>query len=274
MRRIGLGFLTVLDATPPDSISIAAACGYDGVSLMLGKAFMPPPFDLGLPFQSIFDDANLRRETMVRARQTGVGLDQMEGFIFWSGVDLDRWRAALDITAEMGIPEVATFDIERDRARAADQRAALCAMAAERGLKVVLEFQAGSRVKSIAAAADMIAREAHPNLRILVDALHLHRGGETPDDVAKVPPAFIDCAQFCDGPRLSESPAAYTYEGLHERKCPGDGELPLIALARALPPGASIFLEVPQRAAREQGVSAKDRAQRAIDGVRRVLAAA
>jgi sugar phosphate isomerase/epimerase len=198
----------------------------------------------------------------------------MEGFILSPVLSLERCRMAMDITAEMGIPQVATFDAETDSVRASEYLEALCEMAAERDLKICIEFHSRSKLRSIAAAAKLASEGRYRGLKILIDALHLARGGETPADVAQVPPALIDCVQFCDGPLLSPGGKAYGYEAMFERQVPGAGELPLVALLKSIPQEAFIYLEVPQRAAREQGLSAIERAQRAMDGMRSVIAAA
>jgi sugar phosphate isomerase/epimerase len=272
MRHLSLGYLTVMDVTPAECVAVAADTGYQGISLAAGKSFLPPRMDLGLPLISVIEDDAMRRETLQRARDTGITLDQMEGFILWPEMDLDRCRRAMDLTAEMGIPQVASFDADADQARSSDHLAALCDMAAERRLSIVIEPHSRSALPSVTAGAKRIAGGKFKNLKLLVDALHLTRGKETPDDVAKVR-EFIDCGQWCDGPLVSESGKAYAHEGMFERQVPGEGEFPLTDLMKVMPKEGVIYMEVPQRAAREAGVSARERARRAIDGIRNVIAA-
>jgi sugar phosphate isomerase/epimerase len=273
-RHLSLGYLTVMDVSPAETVSVAAATGYDGISLAIGSSFLPARMRMDRTLQSVIEDADLRRDTVRRARDTGVSLDQMEGFILHPEVDLARWRMALDLTAEMGIPQIAAFDADFDRTRASDNLAALCEMAAERGLGVCLEFHPKSPTNSVAETARLIETGKYRGLKILVDALHLARGGGTPADVAKVPQALLDCAQMSDGPLVSESAKAYALEAMFNRQAPGEGELPLVDLIRAMPADGVLYLEVPQCHARDRGVSAAARAQRAIDGLCRVLEAA
>ncbi len=145
-------------------------------------------------------------------------------------------------------------------------------MAAERKLSIVIEPHSRSGLPSVAEGAKRIASGKYKNLKLLVDALHLARGKEAPADVAKVRDV-IDCGQWCDGPLVSESGKAYAHEGMFERQIPGEGQFPLVALMQAMPESGVIYLEVPQRAARERGESARDRAKRALDGIRKVIAA-
>jgi sugar phosphate isomerase/epimerase len=272
MRHVSLACLTVMDADPPAVVSIAAAAGYQGISLAAGARFLPAAMDPGTRIDSVIDDVSLRRETMRRAADTGVRLDMLEGLILSPDLTAAKWRMALDVMQEMGVKQLATFDSDPDRGRAADQLAALCESAQAREIGVCIEFHSRSQLRSIAAAAHLVDQGRYPGLKILVDALHLARGGETPEDVSAVAFQSIGCAQFCDAPAASTDAKAYRYEAMFERQIPGDGELPLAALLDAIPSDCIVYLEVPQRAARERGVSALERAQRALDGMRRLEA--
>jgi sugar phosphate isomerase/epimerase len=57
----------------------------------------------------------------------------------------------------------------------------------------------------------------------------------------------------------------------NERRFPGDGDCDLIGLLRALPENIPLSLEIPTRQLMEQGVSALERAQWALDKTRQVL---
>jgi hypothetical protein len=60
-------------------------------------------------------------------------------------------------------------------------------------------------------------------------------------------------------------------EAVAERGIPGEGSFPLAAFLRCAPPGVTIEVEVPQTAARLAGVSALDRARRAVDATRALM---
>jgi sugar phosphate isomerase/epimerase len=261
-----------MDVTPPEMVCIAAATGYQGVSLAAGKTFLSPEMNTDLPIHSVIDNVALRHETMKRAADTGVRLDLMEDIVLSPVLDRVKCRMALDVMEEMGITRAATFDADPDRTRASECLAALCEDATARGMGVCIEFHSRSHLKSAAAAAQLISRGHYPGLKILVDALHLARAGETPEDLAKIAPNTIDSAQFCDAPAVSPNSKAYQYEAMFERQVPGEGELPLKALLKTIPKEAIIYLEVPLRGAREQGVSAEQRARRVISGMRRIEA--
>jgi sugar phosphate isomerase/epimerase len=61
-------------------------------------------------------------------------------------------------------------------------------------------------------------------------------------------------------------------EAMYERLAPGEGELPLRDIIRALPDGLVIELEVPQRSLALAGVSPIDRLRPCVAAARRILA--
>ena len=60
-------------------------------------------------------------------------------------------------------------------------------------------------------------------------------------------------------------------EAFSERLPPGEGTLPLVSFVEALPNGVVLGLEVPMEADRLRGISAKDRVDRVVTAVRKIL---
>jgi sugar phosphate isomerase/epimerase len=106
------------------------------------------------------------------------------------------------------------------------------------------------------------------NVGLLVDAFHLNRSRGHVDDVPAYDPRF-GYVQLCD---IRGSIPADMDDILHEARAerlfPGEGECDLLGLLRRLPAGIPISLEVPTT---RQGLSAEQRAQRAIDATRKLL---
>jgi sugar phosphate isomerase/epimerase len=78
---------------------------------------------------------------------------------------------------------------------------------------------------------------------LLLDAMHVYRSGATTADVAALDPAMVAYVQLCDVPMPPQT-ADYGEEARHERRCPGEGDLPLAEFLGALPPEVTIGLEV------------------------------
>jgi sugar phosphate isomerase/epimerase len=156
---------------------------------------------------------------------------------------------------------------------AAEAFAGLCDRAAERGLLVHLEFLPWSNVPDIGAAWDVVRRSGRPNGGVSIDAWHLARSGGGPSSVASIPGDRILALQLCDAPREPETDL--THASLHERRLPGDGDLDLPGLVRALdeigaapPIGVEVFSDS------LHALAPHDVARRAGAAVRAVLASA
>jgi sugar phosphate isomerase/epimerase len=269
-RPLYLGCLTVFDVPPPDMVTAAADAGYHGVSLAAGPRFLSPALQAKVNIRSVIDDAELRRETVRRARDTGVVLDLMEGIIISETFDRDQCRQALDLTAEMGIGKIAGSDSDPDRRRAADNLAVLCDMAQARGMTMSLEPVMHTIPPTVTETSAAITASGITNLQIMADVLHMTRVGEPLTTIARVPPQHVMCVQFCDGPPAATR-EAYAVEMVKERQLPGDGQLPLTEMLNVMPDTALIYVEVPQGKARSEGVSATGRARRAFDAMQRLM---
>jgi sugar phosphate isomerase/epimerase len=157
-----------------------------------------------------------------------------------------------------------------DRSRLTDQFAALCALCAEHGLGVGIEFMMSTQVRTLGDALALIERSGAGNAAVTVDALHLARSGGSPRDVAALAAAQISYVQLCDGPAQPPD-QGYAREAAAERLLPGDGELPVRALVDAVGPDVMLGVEAPSRRRTERGVPADVYAGQAMDAVRRVL---
>jgi len=272
-RPLYLSCLTVFDALPPDMVSAAAEAGYRGISLAAGLRFLSPALRARVKIRSVLDEPELRRETVRRARDTGIVLDIMEGITISPDFDRDQTREALDLTVEMGFRKISGSDGDPERGRAADNLAALCEMARERGLTMALEPVKHTFPNTVAATSARITETGITNLQIMADALHMTRVGEPLRVLGDIPPQHIMCVQFCDAP-LTATSDEYKVEMVQERQLPGEGQLPLATLLGAVPETAMVYVEIPQSKAREAGVTPVQRAQRAFDAMQRLMAKA
>jgi sugar phosphate isomerase/epimerase len=176
----------------------------------------------------------------------------------------------LDIMAELGAPAVNAVVVEQDRARAAEEFARFAEMAGERGLIATIEFMPLMWPATIAEALALIDETGAANARLLLDAMHVFRSGATAEDVARLDPARIGYVQLCDVPMPAET-GDYGEEARHERRCPGDGDLPLAQFVAALPKDLVIGLEVPMISKAANGVSVRDALSPCIEASRRLL---
>ena len=236
---ISVSHLTALDASPEEFIDGAAAAGFEGVGLRI----LPPRH---APMQSVVGDqprvAALRR----RADDLGIRIFEAESFGMAADTDVEAMRPALAVAAELGAAYIVSGGIDDDEARLVAGYRALSAAAQSFGLGMAIEFMPSRPMRSLADAVRVLGKVAHPNARLLIDALHLARSGGTPEDVAAIDPALIAYIHLCDAPQKLAT--SLTEESRRGRLYPGEGALPVARLMDVLPADMSTSLEAPHPA--------------------------
>jgi sugar phosphate isomerase/epimerase len=258
-RRLSLAHLTVLDTTPPELVTVAADAGFRtvGIRLTATPSVGVPPYDM-------LHEGPLLRETLRRMADTGVSVLDTEFLRFEPELPVGIPEGFLDVSARLGARHVLVMSAEPEEARTLERFGELCDRAAGYGLNVCLEFAIYTGVRTLAHAADVVARAKRPNASVLIDALHFSRSGGLPAHVASVDPALLPYAQICDaGPDMpgpADTPALIR-EARTGRLLPGEGVLPLADLVAALPADAALAIEAPCRATTH--LPAAERARRA-----------
>jgi sugar phosphate isomerase/epimerase len=258
-RPISLAHLTVLDTTPPELVSVAAAAGFRtvGIRLTATPSVGVPPYDM-------LHEGPLLRETLQRMADTGVSVLDTEFLRFEPEHPVGVPEGFLDVSARLGAKHVLVMSAEPEEARTLERFGELCESAARYGLSVGLEFAIYTGVRTLAHAADMVTRSKRANASVLIDALHFSRSGGWPADLQKVDPSLLRYAQICDAgpdmPAPTDTPALIR-EARTGRLLPGEGVLPLKELVAALPAGVPVAIEAPCRATAD--LPALERAKRA-----------
>ena len=260
-QRLGVDHLTALALPPSEFVQTAAAAGFASVSLrtihIAGGVpeWAATPLDVG------------RLAADVAA--SGVGVHAIEAVAITPSLNgnVERLRAELEAGATLNAEYLYCFADDSDAGRLSDTFLELAALAAEHGLRLLIEpmpyravatLQAASEVATTAAAcAHASARSAAPEMPdactpgIIIDTLHASRGGATPADLAALPQPHLAVLQLCDAPAAAPTGAAPSglhplmHEARFNRLAPGAGELPLAGFAAAMPAGALITVEAP-----------------------------
>jgi len=268
-HELCLDFLTAVEASPPELAALAGANFCALIAIMVHPAHGVPDFGMAA-------DTPMRRETRLRCRMLGVGIDMIEGFLLTPDTDIMSFRPSLESGAWLEARSANVLLRDTDPERLSDNFASFCDLAAETGLAVVTEWSRRTPLKSPAEAArflastNVLARTQHPAARLQLDSLHLFRAGFSASNIAALDPAIIGRAQLSDGP--AEMPAERQFdEALNDRRIPGEGDLPLRAFVNALPPDIVIGIEVPMASLKAQGLGPEERVRRAVSGARNVL---
>lgn len=263
-----LAFLTVFDAGPVEAIRVAAETGYDMVGLRLlpaGPAEAPYP---------LMTDDRVLEEAIAAIRDTGIAVADVEIVRLKPDTIVADFEPFLERTGRLGARHVLVAGDDPDASRLTDGFAAFCKLAKAYNLTADLEFMPWTGVPDLAFARRIVEAAGEPNGGVLVDALHLDRAGSTLEEVHTLPARWINYVQFCDGPAdYDRSDEGLIRVARQARLMPGDGAIDLAGLARAIPDGVTISIEVPNHELASR-TSPRERAQMALEATRRLLAAA
>ena len=173
----------------------------------------------------------------------------------------DNHRQIVDVAGDLGARNLLVVSSEPELPRTAAALNQLCTWAASGEMRVALEFLMLTPIRTLRGALAAVHACDHPAAALLVDALHLQRGGARPEDLRDVDPRLLPYAQFCDGhSACTDSHEAYLEDAVDLRSAPGEGELPLAALLEALPSACPLSLEVRSRRHRERFPEPAERA--------------
>ncbi|HBM56411.1 MAG TPA: sugar phosphate isomerase/epimerase [Acidimicrobiaceae bacterium] len=172
-------------------------------------------------------------------RDRGLEVRVVEAATGWAasdGIDRDG-DFTLDMAGELGAHQIVAVTLEAafaDGGRAVAGFADLCDRAAERHIRVALEFLPWSAVPDLASASALTAAAGRPNGGILLDTWHWQRqpGGPCPEVLEGLPAGAIQVVQLCDA--SAEPGVDPMGEAMASRPLPGEGVVDFIALASAL----------------------------------------
>ena len=235
-RQLGLAQLSLLQCSPPELVSLAAAAGFDFIG-----ARVRPVTPAERPY-NVQPGSPLLAETLARMADTGVRVHDIE-FLLLDGSDQRAaWLAMMEAGQALGATSLTVAASDPDRSRLADTLAQMTADGKEYGIMPTLEAISYQAVNSIPAAAEL-ARNA--GCRIVIDSLHVRRFGGTPAELAQHAD-LVPLLQLCDGPL--QRPAdkdGLVAESRSERGVPGSGEFRLAELVAALPADVPVSVETP-----------------------------
>jgi len=263
-RPLSLSHLTIGEVPPPDVPAVAAAMGFDSISLRLNS----PRSDV--PSPPMIGDTAMRRATRRSLSDNGMRLLNIEAVLLRPDTDVSSYAALFESAAYLGAEGALVVGLDADEARLIDRFGSLAELAAPYNVATQLEFMLFSEVKSLSQAVRIVRGAGAASAGVIVDALHLQRTGGTPADVAATEPMLLAGVQLCDGPPMIEDDAILT-EARYDRQFLGEGAFPLAQLVAVIPEALPVALEIPAERLRLRGESALQRAQRAHDSFTRLF---
>lgn len=266
--RIGLDYLTMTGVDPVHFIRTAAAAGACNVALWPQTSQLNP-YDR--PYYSLVRDAGLRNDTIRCLADHDVTVQLIDALAVRPDLPVRDWRPVIEACVEIGARRFNTVSFDPSMDRTTDAIATLAEMGREYGSTLVIEACPLLSIASLAQAVKIVEAIGAPNVKLLIDTMHITRSGEV-GLLSRIDPSLIDYVQISDGPIEVEDMEAYGREATLERAVPGEGEMPLEEILSSVPAHVVVSGEVPMHARRSAGMSDLERSRRVVASIECLLA--
>ena len=236
--------------SPVDMVRIAADAGYNSVGLWVAPG----------------DNWHSGTAREVSAVLQATGLVALDVEVIWlqpGGKPDPVHHEIIAMGGEVGAKNCLIVSSEPDREVTKRLYEDLCEHAARAGMRACLEYMAITEIKTLDAALEVVNTVNHPAGAVLVDPFHHERVGHDPEKIRDIPEHWLSYAQLCDMPErgIITDPNDYFVDAIDGRLAPGEGAIPVAAMARALPPHLPVSLEIRSRHYREQYPDPVERAR-------------
>jgi len=275
MTIVGAGHLTMLDVPPPEWVRLLGATGFEAAGLRVLAAV---PSEQEWPMRP---GSPMLTETIGRLDETGVVMLDIELVRLTRDTRPDDYLPAVEAGGRLGARFVNVMVDDDEPGRIRDNLGALADAALPFGLRPAVEAIPYMRLRTL---QDVLAVVTGTGCGVLIDPLHLHRSGQSLDDVRALDPGLLTYFQLCDAPltapedlpRPERLPAGQSLDGGDRalesramRLLPGDGELPLAGLISVKPPELPVSVEAPGLPLRQRlgDLEFMRRARRSVDQV-------
>lgn len=251
MTEIGIAHLSLLELEPDELVRVAAGAGFDFVGVRVRGA---------TPAETIADmrpGSPMSRAVLDALAETGAVVRDIEFLSLDGRTGREEWLPMLEAGAALGATTLSLAGQDPEARRLTETLGELVRDAHEFGIVPTLEPISYNAVSTVSTAARIAAGAG---AGVLLDPLHIQRGGGSVADVAALDPSLVPVLQLCDAPLVTPEaleisaplPRGMTADG-EPRKVeartlrlpPGDGELPLSELLNAVAPGLPLSVEVP-----------------------------
>jgi sugar phosphate isomerase/epimerase len=207
--------MTVRQATLPEMIAVAAAEGFDSLTMT--------PFMIE---RSGLEIAALRQQ----CDDAGITIGYVDGLSSPlpgtpDGVSEERAYAMAEDLGAKAVNVVHLGGHPVPLGEMADVLGRVVQRAARRGLVILIEFLPDTGIPDLPGALDLVRAVGLDNLRVMLDTWHLARTGGGLHQLAGDAPALIGGIQVSDRRTIQDS---QPYVPMSGRYLPGQGDLPLI----------------------------------------------
>ncbi len=239
-----LAHLTLINATAPELIYIAARAGYDAVS--------PRFIQMNVPgeFRESPIDKPMIAATRTALKTTGLKVLDIELARITEDCDPRSFEAACELGGELGASRMimsAWTSTRDDRNFIIDCYAETCEIAEPFGLSVDLEFPSFSRLRTLDETLDIVRAADQPNGGILVDTLYLHLSRVDLAELLHVPGDLLNFLHISDAlPGIADTREGMIQLARDARLYPGEGCIDFAGIIERMPP-VDYSIELPNQ---------------------------
>lgn len=271
LHDLSIANLTVGGGDPLALIEAAGESGFGAAGLVLRSAMNKPLA------REVIGRPEVIRAIKAASKATGVRVFDVEAFVLRPGIDAASFVPALETGAELGATHISAIGTEiighdsfLSEAERIDLFSRLCEEAARFSLHVGVEFMRYRDIPDLAAALALLEAAGKANAGVILDVLHFHRTGGTPQQLAACPAARIAYVQLCDAGPVVPPLEALPAEARGGRFHLGEGVIALDDILDALPDGLQMVVETP--VASEAALTLREKVASAAEHTRRFAA--
>ena len=228
-----LAHLTLINATAPELIYIAARAGYDAVS--------PRFIQMNVPgeFAESPVDKQMVHATKTALATTGLKVLDVELARITEDCDPRSFEPACELGGELGAKRMimSAWTTDRtDRNFLIDCYGETCDIAAQYGLSVDLEFPSFSRLRTLDETLDIVRAADRPNGGILVDTLYLHLSRVDLAELLHVPSELLNFLHISDAlPGIADTRQGMIQLARDARLYPSEGCIDFKGIIERMP---------------------------------------
>lgn len=268
MIELSLAFLTVPDLPPIRAIEVARKAGYQRVGLRLLPAVR---CEDDYP---LLTDRQVLRDVASAMDDNEIAVGDLEVIRINKNFQVDDYSRFFEVAQFLAAQNIVVLNDDIDPSRATDSFASLCESAKPYNLFMNLEPIPWTALRDIECAKEMLQNANQLNGAILLDAFHFYRRNTPLAILESIPTSWLRLIQICDAPMTFDPNIdSIRHEARTARLFPGEGELDLTSLLRALPSNNIVSVEVPNASYLTQ-YSPDERASIALHAAKRVLISA
>lgn len=262
-----LAHLTLIGATPPELVYIAARAGYDAVSPRFIPMKVPGEFK-----EQPVDKAQVQA-TKTALATTGLKVLDVELARITEDVDPRSFERALELGGELGAKRMimsAWTQTRDDRNFLVDVYGETCDLAAPYGITVDLEFPSFSRLRTLDETLDVVRAADRPNGGILVDTLYLHLSRVDLGELLHVPSELFHFLHISDClPGIADTREGMIQLARDARLYPGEGWIDFAGIIERMPP-VDYSIELPNQS-RVAELGYEEHARRCLSHAKRTF---